>query len=54
MTPDPEISRTGVLLRAGGGGIGDGFGALAEKGVSEEQDRAGGHGDFIVSRVGYS
>ncbi len=39
---------------AGGGGVGDGFGTLPEEGVSEEQDRAGGHGDFIVSRVGYS
>ncbi len=39
---------------AGGGGFGDGFGTLPEEGVSEEQDRAGGHVDFIVSRVGYS
>lgn len=40
--------------KAGGGWVGNGFGAFAEEGVTEEQDRAGGHGDFIVSRVGYS
>ena len=39
---------------AGGGGFGDGFGTLPEEGVSEEQGRAGGHVDFIVSRGGYS